>query len=341
MHKSEDYKIVAVKYYNKSNKSMDDVCNIFNCKKQSLSRWIKRYNTQHNIKRNSRQSISYKIKNKHIQYAKELLKDEKHSTMEALKKKIKERYNDFNVTSQHLGKVIRDNNITRKRTKTSHYPKTRYGTETNLKEDLNKFYKEVDKYDLDKIICLDETSISPFMIPEYSYCPLGKRCITLTDDNFIFRKYTLLVTISMNGLVGAKIYEKGGMTKERFVDFIDQFIKDKYKKHLIILDNAGSHYNEIVKNKIVQTDNKYLYSIPYQPKTNAIENFFSQLKHYLKLNKPSSSFLQIKNNITNALKNINKENYKNYIENAYKERETRKYSKKYSSRRRKLKKYKD
>jgi transposase len=100
----------------------------------------------------------------------------------------------------------------------------------------------------------------------------------------------VLVAISMNGLVGAKIYEKGGMTKERFVDFIDLFIKDKYKNHLIILDNAGSHQNNIVKNKIIQTDNKYLFSIPYQHYTNAIENFFSQLKHYLKLNKPSSSF---------------------------------------------------
>lgn len=340
-HKSEDYKMEAVKYYIRSNKSMDDVCNIFNCKKQSLSRWVERYNDQNNIKRNSRSSVSYKIKSKHIEYANELLKKDKHLTMEALAKKIKEKYNDFNITSQHLGKVIRDNNITRKRTKTIHYPKTRYGTETHLKEDLGKFYKEVDKYNLSKIICLDETSIQPFMMPEYSYCPLGKRCAIPTDDNFIFRKYTLLVAISMNGLVGAKIYEKGGMTKERFVDFIDLFIKDKYKNHLIILDNAGSHQNDIVKNKIIQTDNKYLFSIPYQHYTNAIENFFSQLKHYLKLNKPSSSFTQIKTNINNALKNIKKENYKNYIENSYKKKEKREPSKKYSSRRRKLKKYKD
>jgi transposase len=306
-HKSEDYKIYAVKYYLKSN-NYAKTCNIFECSERSLKRWVERYNQQNNIKRNSRQSISYKIKNKHIDYAKELLKKDKHLTMEALAKKIKEKYNNFNITPQHLGKVIRDNNITRKRTKTMHYPKTRYGVETNLKEDLSKFYKEVDKYSLDKIICLDETSIAPYMMPEYSYCPLGRRCVIPTDDNFIFRKYTLLVAISMNGLVGAKIYEKGGMTKERFVYFIDQFIKDKYKKHLIILDNAGSHYNEIVKNKIFQTDNKYLYSIPYQPKTNSIENFFSQLKHYLKLNKPSSSFSQIKTNIENAYKE--KENAK-------------------------------
>ena len=34
-HKTEDYKISAVKYYIKDNKSLDEVCDIFSCKKQS------------------------------------------------------------------------------------------------------------------------------------------------------------------------------------------------------------------------------------------------------------------------------------------------------------------
>ena len=42
-HKSEDYKISAVNYYLDNDVSMDYVCNIFNCKKQSLSRWVQRY----------------------------------------------------------------------------------------------------------------------------------------------------------------------------------------------------------------------------------------------------------------------------------------------------------
>ena len=64
-----------------------------------------------------------------------MLKDNKHSTMEYLAKKIKEKYKDFDITPQHLSKVI-----TRKRTKHKHYPKTRYGKETNLKADLETSY---------------------------------------------------------------------------------------------------------------------------------------------------------------------------------------------------------
>ena len=43
-HKSEDYKISAVKYYLNNKVSMDTVCEIFKCKKQSLSRWVNKYN---------------------------------------------------------------------------------------------------------------------------------------------------------------------------------------------------------------------------------------------------------------------------------------------------------
>ena len=74
--------------------------------------------------------------------------------MKELKKIIKKKFINFNITSQHLGQVIRDNNITRKRTRHKHYPKERYGKATNIKQDLCKFYKEVSKYKLNKIIFL-------------------------------------------------------------------------------------------------------------------------------------------------------------------------------------------
>jgi hypothetical protein len=83
---------------------------------------------------------------------------------------IKKKYPSFNITPQHLGQVIRDNNITRKRTRHEHYPKERYGKPTDIKKELKAFYKEVSKYSLDKIICLDETALQPAFIYEYSKC---------------------------------------------------------------------------------------------------------------------------------------------------------------------------
>ena len=75
-HKSEDYKISAVKHHLDTNKTQD-ICNIFKCslsKKskiflinyarsvRSLMRWVKIYENENSIKRHNREAISYKVK---------------------------------------------------------------------------------------------------------------------------------------------------------------------------------------------------------------------------------------------------------------------------------------
>jgi transposase len=264
-HKSEDYKLSAVKYYLNNDVSLDNVCNIFDCSKQSLYRWAKRYVELEEIKRLNRKPQSYKITKEQVIYAIQKLKENEQITMEELCKIIKNKYKDFDITPQHLGHVIRDNNITRKRTRHEHYPKERYGKPTDIKKELKEFYKEVNKYSLDKIICLDETALQPAFIYEYSKCFLSKRCIIKTDDNYVFRKFTLLCAISNSKCVGTTMYEKGGMTKERFVEFLEANIFNKYKKHLIVLDNAGSHNNDFVKQAIINSGNKYIFTIPLYP----------------------------------------------------------------------------
>ena len=145
-HKSEDYKITAVKYYLKNNINMIDVCQIFNCSKQSLSRWVEIYKQTGTIKRNNRTNISYKITQNQVNYAIKKLKENEQITMIELYKIIKKKYKHFNVTPQHLGQVIRDNNKTRKRTRHEHFPSKRYGKDVDKKKELTKFYKEIKKF---------------------------------------------------------------------------------------------------------------------------------------------------------------------------------------------------
>ena len=342
--KTEDYKISVVKYYlkNKGNISQEKTCEIFSCSKQSLSRWIKRYKKYKTVKRHNRKPMSYKITKSQRRYALDLLKKNEQITMKELAKQTKKKHNNFSITSQHLGKVVRDGNRTRKRTRHMHFPKTRYGKSIDKQKELDRFYKEVDKYPLNKIISLDETSIKPAMIPEYSRCYLGRRCVYKTSDNYIFRSFTLLMAINNNKCVGYTLYEKGGMTKERLKGFINKFISGKYKNNLIILDNAGSHNNQLVKDTIIDGGNKYLFSVPYTPKTNGcIEAAFNQVKYYLKLNKKVLKFKELKNEVKKAIENIKPQNYKNYFEYFYKEKDNRKYKNKISTLKRKYKNYKD
>jgi transposase-like protein len=68
-HKTEDYKISAVKYYLQNDESLDNVCNIFSCKKTSLRRWIMNYKKNKHLKRLNRPSLSYKITKEQVKNA--------------------------------------------------------------------------------------------------------------------------------------------------------------------------------------------------------------------------------------------------------------------------------
>lgn len=84
------------------------------------------------------------------------------------------------------------------------------------------------------------------------------------------------------------------MFNKRFVDFLQNYIFQKYKNYLLVLDNARAHNNNLVKQEIIDSDNKYLFIVPYTPKTNAIEMWFNQTKHSLKLNKRVLKFNELK-----------------------------------------------
>jgi len=107
----------------------------------------------------------------------------------------------------------------------------------------------------------------------YCYSELGKRCIIKTQSQEVFKKYTGIFAISTEGVLGWELYDKGGIDTDKLYAFLVKHITNKYNKKLIILDNASSHRNERIKT-LINTNNKILYSVPYQHYTNAIENFF-------------------------------------------------------------------
>jgi len=59
-HKSEDYKLSAVKYFLKGEKTQEELCKIYECSVRSLMRWVDRYKVNKEIRRHNRKSYSYK-----------------------------------------------------------------------------------------------------------------------------------------------------------------------------------------------------------------------------------------------------------------------------------------
>lgn len=313
--KSNDYKITAVNYYLVEDKTQEEVCKIFKCNPRSLMRWVERYKKDGNVDIHYRKPIAYKVKKEYVEFLLQEIKNNKTITLQELLQKLKDKYKDVDLTTTQIFRVIKDNNITLKITRIRHEPVKRFGKDIDINANIKKFYEEIKKPKIEDIICIDETSIKSLQKRHHCYSQRGKRCVIKTQSQEVFKKYTGIFAISVNGVEGWDLYEKSGINTDRLIEFLEKFITGKYKNKLIILDNASSHRNQRIKD-LVNKHNNILYAVPYQHFTNSIENYFSMLKSRLqKLD--GLTHIKLKENITKVISEIPKEKYKNIFKGAY------------------------
>ena len=294
---------------------MRNTCKIFDCKYQSLARWVKTYKKQGNVKRKTRKNKDIKVTPKIVKFIKEYVKKYPTTTLWEFSKIVNKEFK-IRLTDKTIYNILHRNKITRKRLRSRYYPENREGQE---KMDLETFYNRLKKYDYKKTICLDETSIYLNMSHSYGRSKSGTRVIKRTNK-YPYKRYNLLCAISYNKVIGWTLYEyvKGGLTKQDILDFYNHYINDKYKNHLIIMDNARIHVSKIIRETIEKSGNNLLYTVPYHPETNAIEEFFSQLKHYIKRQSPQlfNKIYKIINHIIST--KIKSKNLESYIKQAFK-----------------------
>ena len=109
-HHSLDYKLSAIKHYNKS-KSLRKTCKEFDCNYSTLSRWVKKYQNNTLKQKITRKRKSYKVRKIHIKYALEQIKINRLITLNELNNKLKTKFNDYDISPRWLGKVLKDNNL--------------------------------------------------------------------------------------------------------------------------------------------------------------------------------------------------------------------------------------
>jgi len=314
-HKSKDYKETAVQYYLVEDKTQEEVCKIFKCSPRSLMRWVERYKKDGNVDIHYRKPIAYKVKKEYVKFLLDEIHKNKTSTLQELNQKLKDKFKDADLSTTQIFRVIKDNNISLKLTRIRHEPTLRFGKEININHKMKDFYEEVKKYKIEDIICIDETSIKSLQKRNHCYSRKGKRCVIKTQSQEVFKKYTGIFAISVDGIIDWDLYEKGGINTDRLIDFLEQNITSKLRNKLIILDNASAHRNEKIK-ALINKHNNILYAVPYQHFTNSIENYFSMLKSRLQ-KLEGLKYENLKENIKKVIFEIPKEKYENIFKGAY------------------------
>jgi putative transposase len=309
---TNDYKLSAVKYYLKSKMDMRSVCKIFDCKYQSLSRWVSKYEKQGSVNRKKRSNKNLKITPEIVAFVNDYVKKFNTTTLWEFSRLISENFH-IRLNDKSIYNILKKLKITRKRLRKKYYPEKR-----KEQEDIDEFYIKLRRQNYQKTICLDESAIYLNMAPTYGRSKSGTRVVKKTNK-YPYKKFNLLCAIKYDRVVGCILYEKtGGLKTQDILDFYNRFINGHYKNHLIIMDNAVIHRSRNIKELIEETGNILLHSVPYHPETNAIEEFFSQLKHYIKKESPGTyedTYKVIKNTIETKIKT---RNLTNYIKHSYK-----------------------
>ena len=96
----------------------------------------------------------------------------------------------LNISPSHLHRVVKKIGFSLKKVKLEHKPNTCYDKVKDVNILLKEFYLTVNKFKIKDIICIDETSLSSFLIRNYGYSKKGKRCVIQTNNQNVFKKYT-------------------------------------------------------------------------------------------------------------------------------------------------------
>ena len=231
-------------------------------------------------------------------------------TIKKLKKHVLLEFS-LNISPSHLHRVVKKIGFSLKKVKLEHKPNICYDKIKDVNILSKEFCLTVNEFKIKDIICIDETSLSSFLIKNYDYSKKGKRCVIQTNNQNVFKKYTGIFAMTTEGILSYRIYFKNGINSKRLIEFLNTFLSTT-KNKLIILDNASSHKSKQVQNAITK-NNSLLYSVPYQHENQAMEGFFNILKSRLK---QKSSDLCL--NVINVISEIPKFFYLNLIKKTYK-----------------------
>jgi transposase len=123
------------------------------------------------------------------------------------------------------------------------------------------------------IISLDESYFSEKTLPLYGYSPVGQPCVVRSPTTS-WKQRSLLLAIANDGSKVPCIV-KGPIDGEKFREFIKQLPYPPGS--IILMDNASIHKG--ASEKVIK-DKGYiaLYTPPYSPEYNPVENVFSIIK---------------------------------------------------------------
>lgn len=118
------------------------------------------------------------------------------------------------------------------------------------------------------------------------WSPLGVTPIQITRLRRD-QRHQILPAYTQDGILFARVFS-GSTDTTVFEDFVEQLLRHCGRwpepKSVLIMDNASFHHSAKIEQLCKDAGVKLLYLLPYSPDLNPIEEFFAELKMFIKRN---------------------------------------------------------
>ena len=262
---SLDLRNSAVRHYLKV-RSLRKVAGIFHVGKSTLDRWVKPIHTARNARKRRRAAA--------VAHIEELVTANPFTTLSKLKASLATE--DIKVSCTTSWRILRDSGYSRKRAR------HRSSQRQPSLEECEQFVAALET--TGERISIDEVCIYLHESPHYGYAPRGERVIHRTKKPPRSNKLSMLLAISdKRGIVAHKCLA-GSFNTASFTDFLNNM--DAVAGTPVILDSVSFHRSKAAIEVARVKGYRLLYTPPYSPDFNPVENAFSVLKNAMRQQEP-------------------------------------------------------
>jgi transposase len=152
--------------------------------------------------------------------------------------------------------------------------------------DLRDFYRyNLSEFQSWQLIYVDESGCDKRVgFRRSGWSPLGVTPVQVTRFHRD-RRYQILPAYTQDGILFSQVFQ-GSTDGTLFEDFIEQLLHYcnpfPQPRSVIIMDNAAFHHSEQIDQMCQDAGVKLMYLPPYSPDLNPIEEFFAELKAFIK-----------------------------------------------------------
>lgn len=154
----------------------------------------------------------------------------------------------------------------------------------DLRDEYHNFISDFKSY---QFVYVDESGCDKRIgFRRTGWSPLGTAPVQVSKFHRD-QRYHILPAYAQDGIVLSRVF-KGSTDASVFEDFIEQLLQHCGKwpkpKSVLVMDNASFHHSGKIEKMCLEAGVKLVFLPPYSPDLNPIEEYFAELKAFIRRN---------------------------------------------------------